>query len=99
MQDITLNLDQDYMVMVRLLPSGEEVELELPAASNGKAIKESLLEHEELNIPKMDHEGNRYNYKLISKGSGKEVTDDRSLFECGVASGDTLLLSPTLVAG
>ncbi len=99
MKDQTIPIDTEYSVVVRILPQGEEVELELPAASTGKTIKDSLLDHPELNIPKTDPEGNRYHFKLISKSAGKEISDDKTLYECGVNNGDTLLMTPTLVAG
>lgn len=99
MGEMTIPMDTAYSVFVRILPGGEEVEMELPAASTGKMIKESLLAHGELNIPRVDPEGSAYTFRLISKLSGKEITDDKTLYEAGVSNGDTLLLKPDLVAG
>ena len=95
----TLEPGQEYGVIVRVLPSGEELELDLPAEATGKEIIESLLEFDEINTPTHDPEGNQIVYKLVSKNSGKEVKEDLSLFEVGVNNGDTLILSPTLIAG
>ncbi len=99
MSDVTLPADTEYSVIVRILPKGEEVDMELPATSTGKVIKESLLDHPDLDIPKVDDEGNLYSYKLVSKGSGKEIKDALTLYEAGVKSDDTLLLMPTIIAG
>jgi len=99
MSDETLPAGTEYSVIVRILPRGEEVDMELPATSTGKVIKESLLDHEELHIPKYDEEGSQYSYKLVSKGSGKEISDAVTLYEAGVKDGDTLLLMPTIIAG
>ena len=103
MADPTVNIHEQmhstYKVIVRLLPSGEEIDMELPASSTGLVIKETLLNHPELNIPKEDATGQRYTYQLVSKSSGQEITADKTLFECGVNDGDKLVLNPKLVAG
>lgn len=99
MGDFTLSAEATYNVIVRILPSGKEVELELPATSTGKIIKDSLLDHSELAIPRIDPEGNRITYKLSSKRMGKEVADDKTLYEAGISDGDTLLMAPIIVAG
>jgi uncharacterized ubiquitin-like protein YukD len=95
----TLEPGQEYGVIVRVLPMGEELELDLPAEATGKEIIASLLEFDEINTPTHDHEGNQIVYKLVSKNSGQEVKKDLSLFEVGVNNGDTLILSPSLIAG
>ena len=52
-------------IIVRVMPSGDELEVELPIYSTGKEIKEELLSAEV--APRVDPEGNPYVYDLIFK--------------------------------
>jgi uncharacterized ubiquitin-like protein YukD len=99
--NFTMPIDssESYKVVVRILPAGEEVDMELPATTTGKLIKDSLLGHPDLNIPKFDPEGGPITYQLTSKNAGTQITDNKTLHECGVNNGDTLMLSPILKAG
>jgi len=89
----------EIRVMIRLLPSGDDVEIELPLYSTGGEIVEALLEDSELNLPKNDPEGNPYVYKLFSKARNVEISPEKSLFDVGVREDEILLLMPKLVAG
>ena len=99
MGEMTVPMDLEYKVTVRILPSGDEFEMELPADSTGKIIKQELLSHPELDIPRFDNEGNKHSFKLVAKQAGREIGDDQTIYECGVNNGETLLLKPGIVAG
>ena len=94
----TLEPGQEYRVIIRILPAGEEHEIDIPVDATGREIIESLLEFDEINAPSHDPEGNQIFYKLVSKNSGIEVKPDLSLFEVGVNNGDTLFLTPSFLS-
>lgn len=84
-------------VIIRLLPGGDELDVELPLYSTGKEIVEELLNADL--VPRTDPQGNPYTYKLVSKDSSLEIVPEKTLFDLGVKDGNTLLLTPQLVAG
>jgi uncharacterized ubiquitin-like protein YukD len=84
-------------VVIRLIPSGDELDVELPLFTTGKEIVDELLDADA--APRTDYQGNPYVYRLVSKATGKEVSPEKSLMDIGVREGDTLLLTPQLVAG
>ena len=84
-------------VIVRILPQGDELDVELPIFSTGKDILDELLAADL--VPKADPQGNPYSYQLITKDRGSEVDYSKTLTDQGVRDGNTLLLAPKLVAG
>ena len=52
-------------IVIRLMPSGDELDVELPKFSTGREITEELLSQDV--APRADPEGNPYIYELISK--------------------------------
>lgn len=84
-------------VIIRLMPGGDELDVELPLYSTGKEIIEELLNNGL--VPTTDPQGNPYTYKLVSKETGQEVAQGQSLFNLGIKDGNTLLLMPNIVAG
>ncbi len=87
-----------YNVTIRIMPKGQELELELPSDSTGAEIINELLNHPDLNFDKKDPEGNRYTWQLYSKSAAKSIPDNKTLWDCGVNDGDTILMSPVIVA-
>lgn len=86
-------------VVIRLLPGGDELEVELPLYTTGKEVIEELIRNAvDLNIPTRDSEGNPFTYELSSKG-GINVVPEKTLQELGIRSGDILFFAPKLVAG
>ena len=56
-------------VTIFIEPTGEKVDYELPVSSTPQDIVESLLEDEELNIPREDPEtGEDVAYRLMKRG-------------------------------
>lgn len=88
----------EISVVVRIYPSGEELDVELPLYSTGKDIIDELL-NANLGIPKTDAQGNQYFYELFCKDISKTIVPEKTLADLGVQSGYRLLLTPKLVAG
>ncbi len=86
-------------VTIRLLPGGDDLEVELPVYATGKEVIEELLRNAaDLNIPTRDSEGNPFTYELSSKG-GINVIPEKTLQELGIHNGEILFFAPKLVAG
>lgn len=86
-----------FNIVVRVNPSGEEFDVELPRFSSGKEIINELLD---AGIsPRSDSNGNPYVYDLVHKQSNTHLDDNKTLHDLGIRDGDTLLLIPGLVAG
>lgn len=84
-------------VVVRVMPSGEEHEVELPRFTTGKEIREALLS--EGVAPRVDAEGNHFTYNLVSKQSNVSIDDAKTLHDLGINDGDTILFIPKIIAG
>ena len=87
---------EDINVTVRIMPKGEELEIELPPLMTGHEIINEILEHGA--APRTDPEGNAYSYELISKTTNTKI-EMQSLHDCNVKNGEILYLTPKLVAG
>ncbi len=84
-------------LVVRILPAGDEVDVELPLQTTAKELIEELLDSGE--VPKADPHGNPYTYDLVLKGTRAHIMPEKTLYDIGIKDGDTLLLMPRLVAG
>lgn len=82
---------------VRVMPSGDEVSVELDVYTSGKDIKNELIA-EGIAAP-TDNSGNSIVYKLISKSSNQVIDDHKTLDDLGIRSGETLFMVPDMVAG
>ncbi len=91
MSENTINL------IVRILPSGEELDVELPLYTTVKEIIDELLN--EGMVPRTNPQGDPYTYEMALKGSQTQVMQEKTLFDIGIKNGDTMLLMPRLVAG
>jgi len=54
---------------------------------------------EKMELPMTGPDGNPISYKFINKASGKQLTDEQTLEEAGVAEDDVLRLQPEITAG
>lgn len=84
-------------LIIRLMPNGEELDVELSKFSTGKEITEELLGASV--VPRTSPEGEPYVYELISKARNIKVEDSKCLVDLGISDGDTLFFVPKLVAG
>lgn len=84
-------------IVIRIMPNGDELDVELPVYSTGKEVVEELLA---ANVaPRVDGNGNPYIYELISKVNSVKVEEHKTLYDIGVRDGEIILLIPKLVAG
>ncbi len=84
-------------IIIRVMPNGDELDVELPVLSTGKEIVEELLG---ANVaPRADGNGNPYIYELISKASNVKVEDHKTLYDIGIRDGEIIYFVPKLVAG
>lgn len=84
-------------IVVRVMPSGDELDVELPRFSTGREITEELLTAGV--APRKDPEGNAYAYELVSKATNVRIEDSKTLHDLGIREDDTILFIPNLVAG
>lgn len=89
-------MSDEINVLVRIMPKGEELEIELPLLLTGQEIIDEILQHGA--APRTDPEGNQYSYELISKRTNTKI-DAQSLHDCGINDGEILYMTPKLVAG
>ena len=81
-------------IAIRVMPKGDELEVELPVFSTGKDIIEELLNTKV--VPLNDGEGNLYLYELIAKASSIKIGESKTLYDLGIREGETLYLVPKL---
>jgi len=85
------------LITIRVMPNGDEVEVDLPLNTSGKKIKSELMNAGV--IQQRGSDGHPLVYKLIAKNTNNTLDDHKTLGDLGVQSGDTLILVPDLVAG
>ena len=90
-------MEDELELTVRIMPAGEEHILELSRFTTGKEIISALMDNSL--ISSSDHEGNPYIYRIMTKGSNVQLTDDKALHDVNVRSGDTLIITPDMIAG
>ena len=90
-------MNDELNLIVRVMPSGDELDVQIPRFSTGKEIIEELLRAEV--APSSDGEGNPFVYELVSKKNQVRVDDNKTLHDLQINDGDTLLFIPNLVAG
>lgn len=84
-------------IAIRVMPNGDELDVELPVFSTGKDIIEELLN---ANVaPRMDNDGNPYVYELISKANNVRIGENKTLFDLGIQEGETIYFVPKITAG
>lgn len=88
----------DYIkIIVRVMPGGEQLDVELPRFSTGLEILEGLLEQDV--APRQTRNGEPLFYELISKTGNVRIEDNKTLHDLGIHDGETILLVPDLIAG
>ena len=88
----------DYLkIVVRIMPGGEQLDVELPRFSTGAEILKGLLD--EGAAPRQTREGEPLIYELISKTANVRIEEQKTLHDLGIGDGETILLVPDLVAG
>jgi hypothetical protein len=91
--------DQKVKVIIRVMPSGDEIDAALPAKATADQVIKKLLSDANLKLSKADTQGNPISYALRWKEGGKDLGQNESLEKAGVKDNDTLLLTPSIIAG
>jgi uncharacterized ubiquitin-like protein YukD len=90
-------METTLKVIVRIVSTNEDIDVDLPANATAADVIESLLE---ANIfPRNDQQGNHVTYQLTPKGKGLIIGEDETLAEAKVQQGDVLLVTPVLIVG
>ena len=84
-------------IVIRVMPNGDELDVEVPAYSTGKELVDGLLQNQI--APRNDPQGNPYIYELISKSKNVKIGENKTLSDAGITNGDTIYFTPKLVAG
>lgn len=87
----------DLNIVIRVMPNGDEFDVEVPDFSTGKDLIEGLLQKQV--APRNDASGNPFVYELISKAKNVKIGETKTLLDVGITDGDTLYFTPKLVAG
>lgn len=92
--------EQKVKVIIRIMPSADEIDATLPTKATAKQIVTKMMSDPNIKMNKKDHNGMPINYDLISKKSGKNLSEKNDSLEgAGVKENDVLLLAPSIIAG
>ncbi len=92
-----MNEDTIISIVIRIMPSGMEFDIDLPLYTTGKQLLDELMALDE--VERVGQNGQPYSYRLISKGTGQEIDLGKSLYNIGIKEGDTVILAADLEAG
>ena len=90
-------METSIKVIVRIVSTNEDVDVDLPINATAADVIESLLEGGVCG--RNDHAGNPITYQLTPKGKGVIIGEDETLAEAKIQEGDVLLMTPVFVAG
>ena len=83
-------------IIVRVMPGGEQVDVELSRFSTGREILSGLLDGGV--APRQAQTGEPLSYELISK-SNVRIDEDKTLHDLGIKRGEIIMLVPELTPG
>ncbi len=87
-------------LILRILPNGTELHIDVPLSATGSQLLQKLLENAaNFGFPTTDNDGNRFTFQLVNKKAGREIGLTETLFQNGMREGYTLLLVPILTGG
>ena len=84
-------------IVIRVMPGGESVDVELSRYSTGQEILMGLLDGGV--APREAQTGEPLSYELISKANNIRIESHKTLHDLGIRNGDTILLVPELTPG
>jgi hypothetical protein len=90
-------MNDKISIIIRVMPNGDELDVELPLLSTGREIVGELLDAGI--APKADNSGNPYIYELFSKVSNVKIEEHKTLYDMNISDGDIVYFVPKLVAG
>ena len=84
-------------IVIRVMPKGDELDVELPLFTTAKEIIEELIRANV--VPRTDPGGNYYSFELISKINNSIILEKQTLHDIGIKEGDVLYFVPKIIAG
>jgi len=91
-------MENEISVIVRVMPSTDEIELSIPSSASPKDLIDYMLDAD-LGIPKLDGQSNRIVYQLIPKGKNEVLHEEKSFKEEEIQDDDVILMIPKIIAG
>ncbi|MBK8193656.1 MAG: GTP-binding protein [Lewinellaceae bacterium] len=88
------NISELINIVIRVMPNGDELDVELPGLALGSEIITELLAAKV--APRVDPNGVPIQYDLVSKTIGKKMPPNQTVFDFGVKEGDVLYFLPVL---
>jgi len=90
-------MEDSINLIIRVMPANEEHDVELSRYTTGKEILNALIDNDIIKSSSAD--GDPYIYRIVTKGTNVQLTDEKALEDVHVKDGDTLIITPELVAG
>lgn len=91
-------MTQEIPVIIRVMPSADELEVTIPASSTPKELINHILEAD-IGVPKLDAQSNQVIYQLIPKGKNAVLKESQTFSEGQVQPNDIILMIPKVIAG
>lgn len=91
-------MTQDIPVIVRVMPSADELEVSIPATSTPKELIDHILDAD-IGVPKLDAQSNQVIYQLIPKGKNAVLKESETFLQGQVQANDVILMIPKVIAG
>ena len=90
--------EQEINVVIRVMPNADDVDVSLPLNATPADVIETLLDAD-LDIPRIDPQGNPISFQLVPKGANVALDESESLKEGRVQDNDVVLMIPKVIAG
>lgn len=88
----------EISVVIRVMPNADDVDVSLPLNATPADVIETLLDAD-LDIPRVDPQGNPISFQLVPKGANVALDESESLKEGRVQDNDIILMIPKVIAG
>lgn len=91
-------MTQDIPVIVRVMPSADEIEVSIPSSATPRELINHILDAD-IGVPKTDAQSNQVVYQLIPKGKNEVLKESETFSQGEVQANDVILMIPKVIAG
>lgn len=91
-------MTEEINVVIRIMPNADDVDVSLPLDATPSDVIDSLLDAD-LDIPRIDPQGNPISFQLVPKGSNAALEEEETLKEGKIQKDDIILMIPKVIAG
>lgn len=91
-------MTREIPVIVRIMPSADELEITIPESATPKELISHILEAD-IGVPKIDAQSNQIIYQLIPKGKNEVLKESETFHQGEVLANDVILMIPKVIAG